>query len=194
MSFTQQPNGPRGFSVARASRGTPNRSVEYHIADEYGTSIYRGAPVSLHTDGTIIVPADVDARILGVFDGCEYVDTEGNVKFSSYWPASTSVKSGTVVKARVYEAQGELFLIRSDEDLVQADVGEYFALTALSGGSDVTGNSSIALDGSTNGVSVVDKTVVLRDIPNLDDGNARLALVQFIRPTFAESFAFPATA
>lgn len=193
MAFTQQPNGPRGLAPYRASDGIPNRAVEYKILGTYGTKIYSGSPVALNTDGTIIVPADVDTRILGVFDGCEYVDTQGNVVFSPYWPAPGAVQTGSDVEARVFEAQGELFLIYADGDLTQAQVGEYFTLTALSGGSDITGKSNIALDANSNGTSVVDKTVVLRQIADFD-GTVRNAVVQFIRPEFAETAVFPATA
>lgn len=193
MSFTLNFNGARGFQPYKAQNGTPMRTVEYPIASAYATSIFRGAPVDLHTDGTLIVPANVDAKILGVFDGVEYIDAQGNVIFSPYWPASTAVKTGTVPKARVYEAQGALFLVTADEAIAQADVGEYFALTALSGGSTVTGQSSIQLDGDSNGTSVVDKTVVLRNIPDVL-GATDQAVVQFIRPVFPDTAVFPATA
>ena len=192
MSFTLNFNGARGFQPYRAGDGIPMRAMEYQIAGAYGTKIYRGAPVSLHTDGTIIVPADVDAQILGVFDGCQYTDTQGNEIFSPYWPAPGAVKTGTTVKARVYEAQGTLFLATFDEAIAQADVGEFFTLTAFSGGSDVTGQSSIQVDGNTNGTSVVDKAVCLRQIPDLLGANNQ-GIVQFIRVTNPDTYVFPAT-
>ena len=193
MAFTLSNNGARGFQPYRASNGTPMRASEYKILGTYGTKIYRGAPVILNTDGTIIVAADVDSTILVVFDGCEYVDTQGNVVVSPYWPAPGAVKTGTVPKARVFEAQGQQFLVTSDEALVQADVGEFFTLTAFAGGSDVTGQSSIQLDGSTNGTSVVDKAVVLREIADIN-GATDQAIVQFIRVTNPDTYVFPATA
>ena len=145
MSFTLNQNGARGFQPYRAANGTPMRTQTYPIASAYATAIFRGAPVDLHTDGTLIVPADVDAKILGVFDGVEYIDTQGNVIFSPYWPAGTTVKTGTVPKARVYEAQGGLFLVTADEAIAQADVGEFFALTALSGGSTAVSYTHLTL-------------------------------------------------
>lgn len=193
MSFTLTPNGARGFQPVRAANGTPMRTEEARIAGNYSTKIYRGAPVILGTDGNIAVAANEDSVIFGVFDGCEYVDTQGNVIFSPYWPAPGAVQTGSVVKARVFKAEGALFLVTSDEDLVQADVGEYFTLTAFSGGSDVTGQSSIQLDGSTNGTSVVDKVVVLRQIADFD-GVANQAIVQFIRVANPDTYVFPATA
>lgn len=193
MAFAQQPNGPRGLSPYRASNGIPQRAVEYEILGTYGTKIYSGSPVALAANGTVVVPADVDTRILGIFDGCEYDDPQGNVIFSPFWPAPGAVKAGSTVKCRVYEAQGVLFGVYADADLAQSQVGEYFTLTALSGGSDVTGKSDIALDAASNGTSVVDKTVVLRQIAAFD-GAPRTAIVQFIRPEYAESAVFPATA
>lgn len=193
MAFTLTSNGARGFQPYRAQNGTPMRAVEYGILGTYGTKIYRGAPVLLGTDGYIAVAADVDSTILGIFDGCEYVDSQGNVIFSPYWPAPGAVKTGTVPKARVFEAQGGLFLATSDEALVQADVGEYFTLTAFSGGSDVTGQSSIQVDGSTNGTSVVDKAVILRQIADFD-GVSDQGIFQFIRVANPQTYVFPATA
>lgn len=193
MSFTLNFNGARGFQPYQAQNGTPMRAVEYPILGTYGTKIYRGAPVILNTDGTIIVAADVDSVILGIFDGCEYVDSQGNVIHSPYWPAPGAVKTGTTPKARVYEAQGALFLATFDEDIAQADVGEYFTLTAFAGGSDVTGQSSIQVDGDTNGVTVVDKTVVLRRIPDVL-GATNQGVVQFIRVANPDTYVFPATA
>jgi len=193
MSFTLNFNGARGFQPYQAQNGTPMRVVEYPILGTYGTKIHRGGPVELNTDGTIIVAANVDSTILGVFDGCEYVDSQGNVIFSPYWPAPGAVKTGTTPKARVYEAQGALFLATFDEAIAQADVGEFFTLTAFSGGSDTTGQSSIQVDGNTNGTSVVDKAVVLRRIPDIL-GATNQGVVQFIRVTNPQTYVWPATA
>lgn len=84
MAFNQNPNGPRGLSVFRAGRGTPGRKTEYRIAGDYGTKIHSGGPVMLAADGTIQVPASVDSKILGVFQGVEYVDINGEIQFKPY--------------------------------------------------------------------------------------------------------------
>jgi hypothetical protein len=192
MAFSQNPNGPRGLDVFRANRGTPGRLAEYRIDGTYATKIYSGNPVELHTDGTLIVPASVDSKILGVFQGCQYIDVAGETQFKPFWPAPGAVKANTVVRAFVTEAAGELFLIKSDEDLVQADVGEYFTMTSMVTGSDATGRANTSLDGSTNGTAVADKVLKLREIAQFD-GTSQLAVVQFIRTENNEAQMFPAT-
>lgn len=187
MSFTANANGPRGFDVAKAKNGTPQRSVDARILGTYATKIYCGQPVGLNTDGNIIVLADDANKVLGVFDGCEYVDANGDIKFSNYWPAPGAVKTGTTVKARIYDANDAEFLIQSDETLVQADVGEFFALTTTvgTGGSTVTGRSSVALDASTGNAAATGLLVKLIAISPREEGGdetGTLAIVQFVRP------------
>jgi hypothetical protein len=87
MSFTAQPNGPRGFTPVRAQSGMLNRANEYQILGTYGTKLYRGQAVTLFTDGYVRALAAANDFVLGVFDGCEYVEVNGDIKFSPYWPA-----------------------------------------------------------------------------------------------------------
>ena len=189
MSFTASPNGPRGFTPVRAASGTPNRANEYRISGTYATKIYSGQPVMLHTDGTIIVLAAANSLVLGVFDGCEYVETTGDIKFSAYWPAPGAVKTGSVVKARVYDNPSEQFLIKADADLTQTQVGEYADLdvAAGTGGDDTTGKSSVSLDQSATDATIqADNMVVIREISKRA-GSDQEAIVQFIRPRNAGS-------
>ena len=188
MSFTANANGPRGFDVAKAKNGTPQRSMDARIEGGYAASIYSGQPVGL-SGGYLIVLADDANKVAGVFDGVEYVAADGSVVFSPYWPASTAVKSGTVPKARIYDANDNLFLIHSDEVLDVTDIGKFFALTTTvgTGGSTLTGRSSAELDASTVNAAATGLLVQVVEISPREEGgdiNGSLAVVQFVRPQF----------
>ena len=65
------------------------RQNRYRIASGYNTSIFQGDLVLVATTGTITrAPAGGTALILGVFNGCSYVDASGEIIFSNYWPGS----------------------------------------------------------------------------------------------------------
>ncbi len=60
------------------------RQNRYRIASGYATSIFQGDLVLVATDGTITrAPAGGTALILGVFNGCSYVDPNGNIVYSN---------------------------------------------------------------------------------------------------------------
>lgn len=186
MSFTANANGPRGFDVAQAKNGTASRSIDARLAGGGSDKFYVGQPLKL-VAGLLVKLADDANAVAGVFDGCEYVAVNGDVIFSNYWPAPGAVKSGTVVKARIYDVNDNVFLINSDEVLQQLDVGLYFALTTTvgTGGSDVTGRSTAQLDGSSGNASASGLLVQVLQVSPREEGGTEegvLALVQFIRP------------
>lgn len=186
MSFTANANGPRGFDVGQGKNGTPNRSIDARLAGGGSDKFYVGQPLKLVAGLLVKLGNDSDA-VAGVFDGCEYVAVNGDIIFSNYWPAPGAIKTGTVVKARIYDANDNIFLIHSDEVLQQSDVGLYFALTTTvgTGGSDVTGRSTAQLDASTVNASASGLLVQLVQVSPREEGGSEegvMALVQFIRP------------
>ena len=92
-----------------------NRANLYTILNNagtgYGTAIYKGDLVKVGTNGTIEIGGGAGVANLGVFAGCEYVDATGKPVTSPYWPASTALLSGSVVKAYVYDDQATTFKI-----------------------------------------------------------------------------------
>jgi len=184
MSFTAQPNGPRGFSPVRSQSGTPNRANEYQILGTYATKLYSGQVVALGTNGYVEALAASDNLVLGVLDGVEYIDINGDTRFSPYWPAPGAVATGSVVKARVLDNADELFLIKATADITQAQVGDYADLDQAegTGGDDVTGKSTVSLDqGNTDATIQATNVVVIREISKRE-GSLQEAIVQFIRP------------
>src|SRR5574343_1479687 len=77
----------------------------------YGTAIYKGDPVKMGTNGTIEIGGGAGTANLGVFAGCEYIDPTGKPVESPYWPASTAVLSGSVIKAYVYDDQAIVYRV-----------------------------------------------------------------------------------
>jgi len=189
MSFTPNANGPRGFDPVKAKNGTPQRSVDARIAGNGSDVFYVGQPVQIDTNGQVIVVADDANKIFGVFDGCEYKAANGDIVFSPYWPAPGSVFTGSVVKARVYDANDALFLIHANAEMTQDDVGAYFALTTTvgTGGDATTGRSSAQLDVASKNAAATGLLLQLVEISPREEGGdetGTLAVVQFIRPAF----------
>lgn len=139
-------NVPFGFRPSRHLSGGVIRSNEHQIASAYATSIYEGDPVALLNDGTIGQAAAGD-RLLGVFAGCDYVDSTGAVQFSNYWPASTTVKTGTVAKARVFDDKNIAYVVQSGGTPAQTNIGN-LADHVVGTGSTVTGRSGAYLSSS----------------------------------------------
>jgi len=194
MSFNPNPNGPRGFDVAKGRDGTPQRSVMARILGTYATKIYAGQPVTQSADGNITVLAAANDPVAGVFDGCEYVEVSGEIRFSPYWPAPGAIKAGSVVKARIYPATG-LFLVKANAAVTQAQVGEFADLTNFVGGSDITGRADqIQLDqGNTDATLQATNAVQILEVSPREEGGegapGSLAVVQFIRPQYAADVA-----
>jgi hypothetical protein len=96
------------------SDGGQTRAKKYNILNNagtgYGTAIYKGDLVKMHTDGTINI-GDGTTPALGVFAGCEYIGADGKPVSSPYWPASTALQSGSQAIAYVIDDQNTMFRI-----------------------------------------------------------------------------------
>lgn len=115
-------SAPFGFRPAYHPSGL-ERAKKYTIASAYGTAIYKGQPVILNTNGTIVV-GTAAADLLGVFAGCEYVDSTGKPTVSNFWPASTAVLAGTVPTAWVYDDPEQIYEVQSDGSIAQTALGD----------------------------------------------------------------------
>ena len=90
-------NAPFGFMPIRTRSGAKQPQYEIRegaIPSGYGTAMYTNQMIKLVTGGTI-QPAAAGDRVLGTFAGCEFVDSDGRVRVSSYWPASQTILTGT---------------------------------------------------------------------------------------------------
>ncbi len=157
-----------GLKPVRHMTGGEIRSEEYPIATGYATSIFTGDPVLQHTDGTIIIAVGTagtpSVQTFGVFGGVNYVDAQGNQKFSPYWPASTTA---TNIKATIYTDPSIVFAIQSDATgAAAADVGQLCDVEIVAGDTK-TGKSKTNLDVSA-GLATTGKH--LRILRIIDDG------------------------
>lgn len=166
MSATATPYGLR--PVKRAD-GLPYAGAvsEYDIDPAgYAVNLFNGAVVQINANGYINLTTATGADgttnafptgttltgSLGVFVGCEYVNAQGQLVNSQYYPASTVAPTGTRIKAFVVDDPNVLFQAQLDGTITQASLGAntfFAAAQSSSTGSTRTGNSTSALESTT---------------------------------------------
>lgn len=157
---------PFGFKPARKfGAGTLSGAQNtYAIASAYATSLFYGDPVTMLSDGTIGIGV-AGAPCLGIFLGCKYqlatADTIGNTyRTSSYWPASTTVKTGTVVEALVCDDPDMVFYVQ--ETAADGTAGTALALAdrnlninfVVGAGNTATGQSTTTINNASENTTV----------------------------------------
>lgn len=150
MSATSNPFGMR---PAYSRAGVADLPRLYTIAGGYGTAIYRGMPVILNTNGTVVA-GTAAADILGVFWGCEYVDATGKPNVSPFWPAAQAVLAGTTPKAWVYDDVLTVYEIQADGSIPQTAIGDQADFTNVGTGVTLTGQSSATMASALAGAGV----------------------------------------
>lgn len=136
------------------------------ITSAYGTSLYRGTPVLLTTNGVINVGANA-GDVVGVFAGVEYTDSNGRRQYSSYWPASLAA---TQIIAWVWDDPRTVFEAQAEGSLAQTAIADQAnfsvaANRAVGDGSTTTGLSTMALsttlagNGAQGMLRILDKSL-----------------------------------
>ena len=97
-----------GAKPIRHLTGGVIRANEWKIIKEYGANVFTGDFVKLVTAGYINVAAAGD-RLLGVFAGCKYTASNGEIIFKRYWPTGTATLSDGDVTAYVYDDPNIVF-------------------------------------------------------------------------------------
>ena len=129
------------------------------IASGYGTSIFYGDVVKLASTGTIQKDTGTTtATPVGVFLGCSYVNSVGQVVFQQYFPASTTAPTGTVITAYVSDDPDQLFKAvlvtgTTADDATSGLLPAYLGRTVIGSnlemvqntGSTVTGDSKVGV-------------------------------------------------
>ena len=143
-AFGLRANSKLGSNVN--SEGT----TEYSIASGASGNIFSGDPVKMMNTGTILVAAAGD-QLLGVFRGCRYTNSSGEVIYSAYWPDGT-VSSDAV--AFVVDDPNALFEVQSAAtgSVVQTVVGNN-ADIVYAAGSTTDGQSGVEISGTTAATS-----------------------------------------
>lgn len=157
---------PYGLRPVKRADGMPYAgATSQYLIDPagYGTNIFYGSVVYINANGyvNIVTATGADATTnawpagssgmtgaIGVFVGCEYVNAQGQLIFSQYYPSGTT----GVVSAYVVDDPMVLFAAQLDGAADQSDIGAntfFAAAQSTSTGSTRTGNSTSALDATT---------------------------------------------
>jgi hypothetical protein len=152
--------------IGNLSATGAQKQYAYEIADDQSGAIFQGDLVTVF-DGFLVkfAPATHTAAV-GVFNGCNYIDpSSGKPTWKNYYPGSVNITSGKIM-AEVLDDPNQLFIIQADEDIVQADIGKNADIIGT-GGSTVTGVSTMELDSSTvaKDAALNLKIVGLYDVP-----------------------------
>ena len=147
-------NAPFGFRPSYHPSGQM-RPKAYTIASTYPANIFQGDPVKLVDAGTVQLGTSDGTRsgtvdsisLLGVFAGCQYIDSLGKPTLTPFWPTGTTA---TDIVAWVYDDPETIFQVQynnpSSGTTVQTAVGEECDWTVASpGGSTATGLSNTYL-------------------------------------------------
>ena len=106
-------SAPFGFRASYHNSGQM-RPKAYVIASTYAANIFSGDPVKLTDNGVIQLGTSDGTRtgttdgisLLGIFAGCQYLDSSGKPTISPYWPSGAT---GTEITAWVYDDPETLF-------------------------------------------------------------------------------------
>ena len=158
---------PYGLRPVKRADGMPYAgATSQHLIDPAGeaTNLFYGQVVHIGADGYIALSTATGADgttnafptgttltgSLGVFVGCEYVNSSGQLVQAQYYPSGTS--NGDAIKAYVVDDPNVLFQVQADGAMDQSDIGAntfFAAAQSTSTGSTTTGNSTSAVDATT---------------------------------------------
>lgn len=167
---------PAGFQVARhIAGGEQSRHNQYHILSGLAQNIFRGdLVIPSATSKNVTLQAAVTDRVVGVFDGCFYIDPNGEVQFRPRWLSGTTIKSGTVADAQVYDDPKSLFEVQASAAFALADIGAFANPTNAVAGNALTGQSGQQLDSASIGSGAVLKIIdISRKVDNDFGTNAK---------------------
>lgn len=149
-------SAPFGFRPSFHNSGQM-RAKAYAITSAFGANIFSGDPVKLAADGTVQLGTSDGTRsgttdgvkLLGIFQGCQYLDASGKPTISPFWPTGAT---GTEIVAWVLDDPETLFDVQYTNPgtpgvtSLQTAVGEEADWTVASpGGSTRTGLSTTQL-------------------------------------------------
>ena len=110
----------------------------------------------------------VNTGCVGVFVGCSYVNSQGQVIYAQFYPANYVAPTGTAIIAYVVDDDRAVFQVQSAGSVTQAALGANVFLNAVqstSTGSTTTGNSNTAV---VAGSSAVTTTAAFRVVGFVD--------------------------
>jgi ATP-dependent Lon protease len=162
-------SAPYGFQAINRVDGMPYAGAirQLPITAAYGTAIYNGDIVKLVVGGNVeksAIGANVEAQpTLGVFVGCQYVNSTGQTVQAQYYPTGVTSAIAYVVldpqaafKAAV-TTSGNTSVVTS---VTRAVVGTNMSI-ATGTGSNATGNSGLSvISGSAANTAILPVRVI----------------------------------
>ena len=170
---------PYGLKPVKRVDGMPYAgATEEFLIDPAGeaTNIFNGQVVIVGSDGYLAIStatgADITTNNLGgsgvgaidVFVGCQYINAQGQVINSQYYPSGTT----GVVKAYVVTDPNVVFQAQLDGSAAQTALGTntfFAAVQSTSTGSTQTGNSTSALDATVQTAAAAFRIVGFASTP-----------------------------
>lgn len=154
---------PYGLRPVRSADGKPYAgATSQYLIDPAGeaTNLFYGQVVIIGADGYIALATGTGADLttnsisgttgvggIGVFVGCEYVNSSGQTVQAQYYPSGTA--NGGAIKAYVVDDPNVLFQAQLDGAGAQTIIGAntfFAAAQSTSTGDTAYGNSTSALD------------------------------------------------
>jgi hypothetical protein len=177
MANVDKPFGLRPLGNLSATGA--QKQFGYEIEDNQAGAIFQGDLVTVY-DGYLVkfAPATHTAAV-GVFNGCNYIDpSSGKPTFKNFYPGSINITEGTIT-ADVIDDPSQLFIIQVDESVAQTDIGKNADVVGT-GGSTITGVSTMELDSSTiaKTAALNLKIVGLWDVPGNAFGTNAVVVVK----------------
>jgi len=152
-------NAPRGLQLAKkygsGSNSTGIDTIDVNVSPKVASAlipsdIFTGDIIQIESAGTIKpVGAGVNVRCVGVFQGCSFVDANGDQQFKRSY---TGGVTATDVKIHVARDPGQTFFVQADATVTaSAGVGTVpvNCNIATGTGSHKTGQSAMVLDADT---------------------------------------------
>lgn len=114
----------RGFVPQQNCSGINTKGTTYFISTDYSTAIYKGdlVVISSTTGGLVQCSgsATADTNVIGIFAGCNYVDTNGRPQ-DGHWPGTTT---NTKVVAYVFDDKDLVATVQNAAALTAANIGD----------------------------------------------------------------------
>jgi hypothetical protein len=151
------------------------------IASGYGTNIFYGDLVQRISDGTITKDTGTTtATPCGVFLGVSFTNAStGQIQQQQYYPASTSIKSGTKIFAVVADDPDTLFQVAVvSGTTVITGVG----ITAIGNNATLVQNAGSTTTGDSK-VAILDSTATTNTLP--------IRIIDVVRDTATAADVFP---
>tara|TARA_Y100000114_G_C11706604_1_gene301298 strand:- start:520 stop:1062 length:543 start_codon:yes stop_codon:yes gene_type:complete len=169
-------NDPDGFTPAYHLSGGTIRPSEFPIASGATGDIFSGDVVKL--SGGLVLQAGASDAPLGVFGGCEFQNTSGEVIFTRRFVSGTTTLGSANIKAYVYTDPDIVYEAQFTGTPTQADVGKVHTISTTAGDT----NTNRSKEGvTTTTASGIAKLVAYKDTPS-NTANAEFARGYFIFP------------